>query len=358
VDEPKPAEIVDIDQRLIDELGPFQLVSWADGLPEPTKWQIRSILPEESCCIVGAEQKTGKTWLTLELALAKASGTDAFGEWPVEEAGKVLIYSPEGGFKAMKRRLYAMCWGRGLDPVDMGMQIKLLGDDIHVDNPRHRAQLKATIDEFQPHLLIMDPLISIHSGEKDESSSEIQPILAEIRSLIKHAPGMSVIVCHHFNKGGKSFNSALNQLRGSTAISAWLDSGIILTKESDENGAVRNVQVILRDEESPDKIGFTINRTILPQDEGDPDGLWSMKLETCEPYSTEGGQSGSSEAKYDASVLNDIENHLNDAEGGVSEYSIHKALKITKPRVSRMLKELLRQKRAKKGFDGKWRSDA
>ena len=350
----KGAEIVDIDTPLMDKHGPLPLIQWADSLPEPTKWLIKGALPTDCCAIVGAEQKTGKTWLALEFALALASGGTAFDKWEAAEPGKTLIYSPEGGYKAMKRRLWAMTWGKRLNPVDMGQQIQLLPGPIHIDNPVARARLKATIAEFQPHLLILDPLISIHSGEKDENKSEISPILEDIRSLIQHAPGMSVIVVHHFNKAAKTASSMLNQLRGSSALAAWLDCAVLLTKESDDPGATRNINIILRDEVSPDPVGFQLLRKDMPNVDGEdvPEGLWSMRLEPCDPFNT-GGNAGS-KSQIDRALLASILDAVEGADGLYAS-QVARDCDCNKMKAGRYLERLKEQGNIHKGFDRRWR---
>lgn len=334
--------------------GPLPTIEWANSLPQPTQWLIRGVLPADCCAVVGAEQKTGKTWLALELALALASGGMAFDAWQAAITGKTLIYSPEGGYNAMKRRLWAMCWGNNLNPVDMGQQIRLLPGPIHVDNPIDRARLKATVAEFQPHLLILDPLISCHSGQKDENSSEIQPILQDIRSILQHAPGMSVMVVHHFNKAAKTATSMLNQLRGSNALAAWLDCAVLLTKENDEPGAVRNVNVILRDEVSPEPVGFTLVRKDMPRadEEDTPEGLWSMCLDPCDPF--EASTAGASKAQVDSRLLEEIFDTVSAADGMYAA-EVARRCDCNKVRAGRYLSKLNMQGRLQKGFDGKWR---
>ena len=41
-----------------------------DKPPEPTRWVIGGLLPEGACLILGAEEKTGKSWLAFDIAIA------------------------------------------------------------------------------------------------------------------------------------------------------------------------------------------------------------------------------------------------------------------------------------------------
>jgi RecA-family ATPase len=43
------------------------------------KWRVQGMLIEKSLCVVAADPKASKTWLLLELAIAQATCTKAFG---------------------------------------------------------------------------------------------------------------------------------------------------------------------------------------------------------------------------------------------------------------------------------------
>jgi hypothetical protein len=262
------------------------LATWHESYPEATKWLIDKILPEESCIVIAAEMKTGKTWLTLEMALALASGGSVLQEWQSKrDEGRVLIYSPEGSAKALKRRIWAMCWGRGMDPQKHGANVQIITEPLHLDDDDCLIRVKNTVDHFGADLLIMDPLIALHSG-MDENSTEIHTLLQRIREVVLRRPEMSVVLCHHLNKSHQS-HSPLHGLRGSTAISAWLDGNLSLSKESDDFQSPRRVDVIMRESESPNPVGFQIIGDPAPAPapgETIPEGLFQVRLVPCEPF--------------------------------------------------------------------------
>jgi hypothetical protein len=86
---------------------------------------------------------------------------------------------------------------------------------------------------------------------------------------------MSVLVAHHLNKGhgGKS---NFHGLRGSSAIGAWADGRISITKQTEKVDAIRRIDVEHRDAPPPFPIGFKIESFMPPGAEND---VHSFKLE-------------------------------------------------------------------------------
>ncbi|MGC7260200.1 AAA family ATPase, partial [Mycobacteroides abscessus subsp. abscessus] len=77
----------------------FRLVS-ARELGQPIKamrWLVRGIWPERSAGVLGGDKKALKTWNLQAIALAVATGSALFDEYPVASSGSVLYLCGEGG---------------------------------------------------------------------------------------------------------------------------------------------------------------------------------------------------------------------------------------------------------------------
>ena len=74
------------------------------------KWAISNLVPEGASILAG-RPKIGKSWLTLNLALAVASGGVALGKIPVE-AGQVLYLALEDGQRRLQKRLKSVSIGQ------------------------------------------------------------------------------------------------------------------------------------------------------------------------------------------------------------------------------------------------------
>lgn len=52
---------------------PIEIVYLNHYPPTPTKWIVNGLIPEESCIVLGAEEKTGKSWFAFLLAICICS---------------------------------------------------------------------------------------------------------------------------------------------------------------------------------------------------------------------------------------------------------------------------------------------
>jgi RecA-family ATPase len=96
------------------------LVVLAPDLPtlgRSEQWLVEQLWAAEGVGIIGGTPKSCKTWLSLELAVAVASGTDALGRFPV--ALPVLAYGAEDGPAQLRERLGAITRARMLELADL-----------------------------------------------------------------------------------------------------------------------------------------------------------------------------------------------------------------------------------------------
>ena len=76
---------------------------------EEHRWLVRDIWAEEAVGVIGAEPKSYKTFLALELAVAVASGAPCLRYFPVARSGRVLLYAAEDALHIVRRRLDGIC---------------------------------------------------------------------------------------------------------------------------------------------------------------------------------------------------------------------------------------------------------
>lgn len=209
-------------------MDPFDVVKIAQI--EPTKaiddWLVQDLWAWPAVGFVAGSPKAGKTFLALELAAAVASGRHALGRFRVHKPGKVLIYAAEDDQAAIRRRMHDLCQARRLD-LDR-LPVGLIRDHgLRLDLPEHRARLACTLDRMRPRLLILDPLVRLHSADEN-SSSEISELLGYLRGL-QRAYEVAILVVHHVRKSpaGQPGQS----LRGSGDLHAWTDSALYLLRK-------------------------------------------------------------------------------------------------------------------------------
>jgi len=243
--------------------------------PTPPRWLIGGLVQEDQCAVIGGEPKAGKTWFALDMALCLASGRRVLDRWEPCRAGKVLLFSPEGGPLVASNRAHQLCWGMGINPADISGRLLGLTGRLHVDCEQDYQRLLATIGRERPDVLLLDPLIGVHHAAENESS-EMQPVLDGIRDLRQAHPGLCIWLVHHTSKGGRD-QSRGYALRGSSALGGWYDTLISVRLPGAEGDWTRRVDVDHRCASPPDPVGFT-----LQAGPGLVAGLEAIRLTACD----------------------------------------------------------------------------
>jgi RecA-family ATPase len=200
--------------------------------------------------VIGGEPKSYKTWLTLDMAICLASGQSVFRKWAPSKKGTTLIYSPEGQGEGLRRRLFGLCIGMGLDWKEVLKSIPVIIEPVKVDDPEGYLKLGRTITHHNPDLLIMDPFVKLHSAEENDNIA-IQGVLDLIRDLRKARKNLTTVLVHHTKKGGDSDGYGL---RGASSLYGWLDTLITIRKE--EGNFKRDLKVEHRDDLPPAPCSF------------------------------------------------------------------------------------------------------
>ena len=115
--------------------------------------------------------KSKKTFLTMNLALSIASGSD-FSGFKVPKPKKVLYLLAEGGFYPTRDRFKKMAKGKNQN-LFVGFPNYL---PINSEDGYHF--LYNLVNEFNPDVLILDPLIKFHDVDEN-SASQMSDVLGK-----------------------------------------------------------------------------------------------------------------------------------------------------------------------------------
>ena len=173
--------------------------------------------------IVG-EAKSKKTFLTLNMTLAMASG-QGFAGFNIEKQSRILHLSAEGGYFPTRERIQTMARGINEDALANIYFSKYVNLSVDVDD-EYRA-LQGLIEIANPDVLVFDPLIRFHSQDEN-SSTAMNIVFRRFRELIDNYC-LSIIIVHHTGK-----NASLGP-RGSSLIRGEYDSAITLKKLGDNH---------------------------------------------------------------------------------------------------------------------------
>ena len=208
--------------------------------------------------------------LTLEMAIAVASGEPFLGKFEVHRNGPVLIvqeendadyYLPDLMYKMLRERgLFPSpaIWTEGQDrqlAPTRNLPIRFLNQSgFNLTDPDHLERVRAEVESIRPVLIIFDPLYSMLGGVDETKAHEVRPILNWLRKLSKES-NAALVVCHHWRKKqGKSDTSRAGQrLSGSNNFHNWVVCGLYVERPTDKKAEVI-VQREFRRASVPDRL--------------------------------------------------------------------------------------------------------
>lgn len=191
-------------------------------------WLVESLWGEQAVGFIGGTPKSCKTWLSLELAVAVATGNRCLGRFEVHDPGPVLLYAAEDSATAIRRRVTALAQARHVD-LDR-LAVGLITEPVlQLDREEHQRRLEATLARVKPRLMVLDPLVRLHRGDEN-SAADTSDLLAFLRGL-QREHGVAIAVVHHVRKAASGGQPG-QALRGSGDLHAWSDSNLFLLHRS------------------------------------------------------------------------------------------------------------------------------
>jgi hypothetical protein len=165
----------------------------------------------------------GKSWISLSLSLAIATGTPWLGHFPVT-AGRVLIIDQEGRPDRVQARL------QRLDRPGVGPETPMIyarPSGWRVDTPDGYEHLRALIDEHTPDLVVIDSGTRFHQA--DENKSQEMANIAQHFAELTTDRGIALLIVDHANKATLS-DDPRSRLRGSTDKLNALDAALYVER--------------------------------------------------------------------------------------------------------------------------------
>ena len=186
-------------------------------------WLIQQLWGHAAVGFVAGAPKSCKSWLALDMAVSVASGTACLGRFEVDDVGPALVYLAEDHLASVRQRVEALCDHRGLDLDRIDLHV-IAAPSLRLDLPVDLERLDRALEQLQPRLLVLDPLVRLHRCDEN-SSAEISGLLGALRELNRRYD-VAVVVVHHMSKKARAH---LGQgLRGSGDLHAWTDSACYL----------------------------------------------------------------------------------------------------------------------------------
>ncbi len=237
----------------------------------PPAWLIEGLWPADAYGVLAAEDKAGKTWAALDLAVSVAAGHPWFGHHPCPTPGRVLVFLGEGGERSILRRLRGIAAHKGVDlaQVSAAPGLRLC---FRVPMLRAGADLLVVERELAEHparLVIVDPLYLAAAGQATGGNLyEMGAVLTPIQAICQRA-GAALVVVTHWNKTGEGTDHRRISGAGPSAWGRVLASAAIAYRGQTPEGASQVVLAFqLVGGEIPDT-RFRVRRTVRALDPAD-----------------------------------------------------------------------------------------
>jgi hypothetical protein len=194
--------------------------------PEPPAIVGAGIVPRGGLVVTGGPPKRGKSLLTVQKALARATSTAWLG-FPTSP-GPTLILQAEIPERELQTRLRIMQAGVAAPPP---RSIHFVTDrGLRLDRRENLRAIRTLIETLRPDYVIIDPLARFFSGDEN-SSRDVGRLVASLDELIQ-AYGVAIELVHHTAKpSGDDPRAGGLRLRGSTALFAACDSVLLLDRD-------------------------------------------------------------------------------------------------------------------------------
>jgi hypothetical protein len=197
--------------------------------PEQQRWLIEPLWSEQAVGIVGGEPKCFKSFLALDIAVSVASGAPCLRRFPVRRTGPVLLFPAEDALADVRLRIEGICAAAETSLEELQLYL-ITTPRLALDRVLDRQRLSFTLEELRPSLLILDPLIRLHSCDENQAC-EIAPILSFLRRLQRKF-ALAVLLVHHARKAAGNRRPG-QALRGSSDLHGWGDSNLYLRRSDD-----------------------------------------------------------------------------------------------------------------------------
>lgn len=173
--------------------------------------------------VIAADEKTGKSWMMLDLALCIAQGKDFLGH-PVRQ-GNVFYFSLEDTYERLQDRLFRLADEISPGKVFLVNKSELISDGLI----EQMTDINLRLPDIQ--LFIIDTLQLVRGNESELSYANDYADIAKIKAFAMDHD-LTVFLVHHTRKQGDARN-VFNRFNGTKGITGSADTMFLLDKENE-----------------------------------------------------------------------------------------------------------------------------
>jgi hypothetical protein len=209
---------------------PVQRASQLATAGPQTQWLVEGLWSEQAVGILGGEPKCCKSFMALDVAVSVASGAPCLRHFPVRRSGKVLLFPAEDSLAVVRQRLEGIASAAQVSFQSLPVEV-ITAPSLRLDTPADRLRLSNTVQNLQPILLILDPLIRLHRVDENDAT-QIAALLSFLRQLQRQFQ-IAVLLVHHARKDSNSSRPG-QALRGSSELHGWGDSNLYMRRRGSQ----------------------------------------------------------------------------------------------------------------------------
>lgn len=240
-----------------------------DAMPAPT-FLACPVWPSDAYGIIAAENKAGKSWAAIDLAVNVAAGGKWLGAFECQTPGPVVFFAGEGSDRKTVRRVRAVAEHYGIDPNTLPLRV--CHRVPHLSNLEHLGELHHELQRTRPALVVVDPLYLAARGADASRLIEMGALLENAQHAAQSV-GAALVVVHHWNKSGSGTDRSRFSGAGSAEWGRVLVSVAVQNRRTDDK--TKATSVTLEWQFLGDEIPDTTLRMVREVWCDDPDDLSS-----------------------------------------------------------------------------------
>jgi len=209
--------------------------------PTKTPYVISRLLRRGEVAAVIAPPKARKSFLVADLAIAGATGTNWFGQFPVSK-GRVLLVDNELSENEISDRMRSIVSERGVELETIADSLDVLSlRDSDAGADQVIEQLQALEQPYD--LIVFDALyMFLEKGMDENSNADMTVLLRKFRRLAART-GAAVVLVHHTSKGAQAGKEAIDLGAGAGALGRAVDANIAIYRHAEEGHFVMRFNV-------------------------------------------------------------------------------------------------------------------
>jgi len=209
---------------------PVQRASQLSTAGPQTQWLIEGLWSDQAVGILGGEPKCCKSFLALDVAVSVAAGAPCLRQFPGRRTGKVLLFPAEDSLAVVRQRLEGIACAAQVGFDSLPVEV-ITAPSLRLDTPTDRQRLSDTVENLQPILLILDPLIRLHRIDENDAT-QVAALLSYLRQLQRQFH-LAIMLVHHARKDSHSSRPG-QALRGSSELHGWGYSNLYMRRKGSQ----------------------------------------------------------------------------------------------------------------------------